>query len=93
MPCMNWKFIVPVLAVGLAVAAFVPGAAAAVVPLLVLAICPLAMVVGLALIARTGNNTGGTTDNTGETTDEAAELRAEVARLRGERTVDAGTGR
>lgn len=77
MPCMNWKLIAAVIAGGLVVAVAFPGAATAVIPLLILAVCPLAMIVGLAILGRSGNQDK-------DTTSEIDELRAEVARLRGD---------
>ncbi|GEM_PF-4613488 len=76
MPCMNWKLIAAVIAGGLAVAVTFPGAATAVIPLLILAVCPLAMIVAMAVLGRSGNK--------GKDTSEIDELRAEVARLRGD---------
>jgi hypothetical protein len=76
MPCMNWKLIAAVIAGGILVAITFPGAAAAVLPLLILAVCPLAMIVGMAVLGRSGNQ--------GKNTTEIDELRAEVARLRGD---------
>jgi len=49
----------------------------------VLAVCPLALVVGMAVLGRSGNR--------GKDTSEIDDLRAEVARLRGD--VPAGEGR
>lgn len=74
MPCMNWKLIAAVIAGGLAVTVAFPGAATAVIPLLILAVCPLAMIVGLAILGRSGNQD--------KDTSEIDELRTEVARLR-----------
>jgi hypothetical protein len=76
MPCMNWKLIAAVIAAGLVVAIAFPGAAAAAIPLLVLAVCPLAMIVAFAVLGRSAAPQG---DNS-----EIEELRAEVARLRGD---------
>jgi hypothetical protein len=73
---MNWKFIAAVIAGGLVVAIAFPGAATTVLPLLVLAVCPLAMIVGIAILGRS--------DNSDKDTGEIDELRAEVARLRGD---------
>lgn len=75
MPCMNWKLIATVIAGGLAIAIAFPSGAAAVIPLLVLAVCPLAMIVAIAILGRSGNK---------DTTREVDGLRAEVARLRGD---------
>jgi len=74
MPCMNWKLIAAVIAGGLAVAVAFPGAATAVIPLLILAVCPVAMIAAVAILGRSGDQ--------GQDTGEIDELRAEVARLR-----------
>ena len=74
MPCMNWKLIAAVIAGGLAVTIAFPGAATAVIPLLILAVCPLAMIVAMAVLGRSGNQD--------KDTSEIDDLRAEVARLR-----------
>ncbi len=42
--CLNWKVIAGVAAVGAGLLVFAPGLAAAALPFLVLAICPLSMV-------------------------------------------------
>lgn len=76
MPCMNWKLISAVIAGGLAIAIAFPGAATTVLPLLILAVCPLAMIVAVAILGRSGKDDKGTS--------EVEELRAEVARLRGD---------
>ena len=76
MPCMNWKLIAVVIGGALVVAVASPGAAAAVIPRFILAACPLAMIVGIALINRSGKHDNGTS--------EVDELRTEVARLRGD---------
>lgn len=76
MPCMNWKLIAALISGALVVVAAFPGAATAVIPLLILAVCPLAMIVGIAVLNRSGNQDEGSS--------EVEELRAEVARLRGD---------
>lgn len=42
--CLNWKVIAAVAAVGVALFFYAPGFAAAALPFLVLAICPLSMI-------------------------------------------------
>lgn len=84
MPCMNWKLILSGGAVGVAIAAIFPGAAAAVLPLLVIAVCPLAMVFGMAILARTDSDPANSSR-------EVEELRAEISLLRGGPTTNAGS--
>lgn len=43
MRCLHWKIIAAVVAIGIGVYALAPGVAAGAVPLLVLAVCPLSM--------------------------------------------------
>ena len=43
MKCFNWKVIAALAATGIGLYALAPGAAAAAVPLLILAVCPLSM--------------------------------------------------
>lgn len=74
MPCMNWKLIAAVSAIALAVAVAFPGAASAVLPLLILAVCPLAMIFGMAILGRSAKKEDATT--------EVDQLRSEVERLR-----------
>lgn len=81
MPCMNWKLIAALIAGALVVAIAFPGAATAVIPLLILAVCPLAMIVGIAVLNRSGEQ--------GNDTSEVDDLRAEVARLRGDTDTNA----
>ena len=83
MKCFNWKVIAALAGIGIGLYALAPGAAAAVVPLLVLAACPLSM---LLMMRAMGSMGSCKTKHDGETNaDEVAQLRAEVAELRGER--------
>ncbi len=54
--CLNWKVIAGVAAAGVGLLVFAPGLAAAALPFLVLAICPLSMV--LMMGAMNGNGMG-----------------------------------
>lgn len=83
MKCFNWKAIAALGAVGLAVWAVAPGLAAAAWPLLVLAACPLSMVLMMRAMGPTGRCDAD--DDTRTSAEETAKLRAEVARLRSER--------
>lgn len=84
MKCLNWKVIAALAAVGLGLYALAPGLAAAAVPVLVLAACPLSMLVMMRLMGpmgscKTADDARGTDD------DEVAQLRADMAALRAER--------
>ncbi len=84
MKCLNWKVIVALVAVGIALYALAPGVAAAAVPLLVVAACPLSMLLMMRAMGSTGACR--TKDHTTDASaDEVAQLRAEVAALRAER--------
>ncbi len=83
MKCFNWKVIAALAAIGIGLYALAPGAALAAVPLLVLAACPLSM---LLMMRAMGSMDSCKTNDDGHTnTDEVAQLRAEVAALRAER--------
>jgi hypothetical protein len=83
--CRNWKLWAGIAAVAAAVAIFAPGAFGAALPLLLLAACPLGMVLMgvMGLGMATGRARGGD-DDTEDDPDEVRQLRAEVARLREE---------
>ena len=83
MKCFNWKVIAALAAVGVGLYALAPGAAAAAVPLLVLAACPLSMVLMMRAMGSMGSCK--TKDGAQTNPDEVAQLRAEVATLRAER--------
>lgn len=85
MRCLNWKVLGVLGAIGVAVYVLAPGVAAAAVPLLVLAVCPLSMLVMMRAMGSTRRcepAAGGT-----DASDELARLRAEVEALRAERKV------
>ncbi len=84
MKCLNWKAIVALGAVGIGLYALAPGVAVAALPLLVVAACPLSML----LMMRAMGSMGACKredDTTSANADELAQLRAEVAALRAER--------
>lgn len=83
MKCFNWKVIAALGAVALAVWAMAPGLAAAALPLLVLAACPLSMVLMMRAMGPKGRCDADDAPRT--SSEEVAKLRAEVARLRSER--------
>ena len=80
MKCLNWKVIAALAAIGIGLYALAPGAAAGAVSLLVLAACPLSMVLMMRAMGCAGR---GTTEDGAETNaDEVARLRAEIIDLR-----------
>ena len=86
MKCLNWKVIGALAAVGLGIYLVAPGVAAAAVPLLVLAVCPLSMLLMMRAMGSMGQcatRADGASDQADA--DEVARLRAEVAALRAER--------
>ena len=83
MKCFNWKVIAALAAIGIGLYALAPGPAVAAVPLLVLAACPLSM---LLMMRAMGSMGSCKTKDDGQTNaKEVAQLRAEVAALRAER--------
>ena len=82
MRCLNWKVIAAVGAIGIGVYALAPGVAAGAVPLLVLAVCPLSMLLMMRAMGSMGSRTSEreTVDR-----DEMTRLRAEVDALRAQR--------
>lgn len=54
--CLNWKVIASLAAVGMGVFVFAPGLAAAALPVLVLAICPLSMLLMMGAMNNMGSN-------------------------------------
>lgn len=83
MKCFNWKVIAALAAMGIGLYALAPGAALAAVPLLVLAACPLSMLLMMRAMGSMGSCK--TKDDVQTNADEVAQLRAEVAALRAER--------
>ena len=80
MRCVNWKVIGALAAAGVGIYVFAPGWAAAALPLLIVAVCPLSMLLMMRAMGPMGSSK--TTDGTD---DEVVRLRAEVAALRAER--------
>ena len=84
MKCLNWKVIGVLAALDVGIYLVAPGAAAAAVPLLVLAVCPLSMLLMMRAMGSMGRCN--TRDDAGNAdADEVARLRAEVAALRDEK--------
>ena len=82
MKCLNWKFVAALAAAGVGIYVFAPRLAAAALPLLILAACPLSMLLMMRAMGPTGSCK--TTDEHVDA-DEVARLRAEVAALRADR--------
>lgn len=78
MKCLNWKVVAAVGATAAALWAIAPGSVAALAPLLLLAICPLSM---LLMMRAMGSGASCATDRDAEITT----LRAELDELRAER--------
>ncbi len=85
MRCLNWKVIGALAAAGVGIYVFAPGWAAAALPLLIVAACPLSMLLMMRAMGPMGSckPTDGT--DGADDADEVARLRAEVAALRAER--------
>ncbi len=81
MKCLNWKVLAALAAVGVGVYAFAPNLVAAATPLLVLALCPLAMLVMMRAMGSEWARSGERPSNSTDTSGELARLRAEVAEL------------
>lgn len=86
MKCLNSRVIAALAALGLGLWALAPGLAAAALPLLVVAACPLSMLVMMRAMG-TGRTASCEPDATTKQAEELAALRAEVTALRAERKV------
>lgn len=82
MKCFNWKIVGALAAAGLGLWAIAPGLAAAALPLLVLAACPLSMLLMMRAMDSTANGCSRPESSAGR---DIEALRAEVAALRAER--------
>lgn len=88
--CFNKKVVAALAIVGLSIYLFVPGLVAAAVPLLILAACPLSMVLMMRMMSRSADGSDGPPART-DTDDELSQLRAEVATLRAATLDEAAT--
>jgi cell division protein FtsB len=82
--CLNWKVLASLAAVGVGVYLFAPGLLVEVVPILLLAVCPLSMLLMMWAMQHTQGQNQQTTQETdaGMTREEQmAQLRAEQAAL------------
>ena len=82
MRCLNWKVVAGPAAAGVGIYVFAPGVAAFALPLLIVAVCPLSMLLMMRAMGPMGSSK--TTDGTDDAA-EVARLRAEVATLRADR--------
>lgn len=82
--CLNKKVIAGLAVGALGVFLFAPSVFGAALPLLILAACPLSMVLMMRAMSGNGGGSGSKADPDGQadTTDELAALRAEVQHLR-----------
>ena len=80
--CFDKKVIAALAAVGLAVVVFAPNWVGAALPLLILAVCPLFMIVMMRFMGSSAKSGG--TDEAASVSAELASLRTEVAQLRRE---------
>jgi len=88
--CFNWKVAAGLTAAGAAVFAFAPNLIGAALPLLIIAACPLSMVVMMRAMSGgsscdTASNGTDSESNTDTTPSEVARLQAEIDQLRAER--------
>ena len=88
--CFNWKVAAALTAAGVAVFAFAPNLIGAALPVLILAACPLSMVVMMRAMSgasRCDTASNGTDGESGTATSpsEVARLQAEINQLRAER--------
>lgn len=89
--CFNRKVLIGLAAVAGAVLLFAPGTFAAVLPLMIFAVCPLSMVLMMRTMSR-GHGAGESSSHPaaraqGDTDAELARLRAEVEELRAAQAV------
>jgi len=79
--CFNWKVLAGLAVVGVAILVFAPGATLAVLPLLLLAACPLSM--GVMMFAMRGHGTGASVSSHHSESEGPVEVaRARLAALR-----------
>lgn len=94
MKCLNWKVLAALAAVGVGVYALAPNLVAAATPLLVLALCPLSMLLMMRAMGSGSGRSCETPSNSTDTAGELAQLRAEVAALnRRQAEAEHGPGR
>lgn len=85
--CLNKRVVVGLVLAGLAILVFARDSVGAVIPLLLLAACPLSMLVMMVVMSRGDRHSSGP-ESRSDVTAEVEELRADVARLRAEQSLD-----
>lgn len=80
--CFDKRVIAGLVVVGLAVVVFAPDVVGVVLPLLIVAACPLSMVLMMRSMSRAGASCSTASGGSKAADDEVAELRAELERLR-----------
>ena len=85
MKCLNWKVIAALAAAGVGVYVFAPTVAALALPLLIVAACPLSMLLMMRAMGSMGSSKTPDGPDDADDADEVARLRAELATLRAER--------
>ena len=89
--CFNWKVVAGLIAAGVAVFTFAPDLIGAALPVLILAVCPLSMVMMMRAMSggsRCDTASKGTDgeSNTATSPREVARLQAEIDQLRAQRS-------
>ena len=92
MMCINKKVVAGLAVAGVAIFAFAPDLIGAALPLLILAVCPLSMLVMMRVMSGDKSKSCAA-DGTTDIDAELRSLRAEVARLRDDSTVEAAPRR
>lgn len=82
--CVNWRAVAALSVVGLVVSALAPNLIGAALPLLVLAVCPLSMLLMMRAVQGGGRCESASEATAGEGRPEPADSAAELARLRAE---------
>lgn len=86
--CINKKVIAGLALAGVAIFAFAPHLIGAALPLLILAVCPLSMLVMMRMMSG-GKSESPAAEGATDIDAELSSLRSEVARLRADGSVDA----
>jgi hypothetical protein len=86
--CFNKKVVAALAIAGLGIYLFAPNVFGAALPLLILAACPLSMIVMMRMMPGSGDRS--CASEKGQTDDELSQLRAEVERLRADQRTSSG---
>ncbi|MBA2669815.1 MAG: DUF2933 domain-containing protein [Gemmatimonadetes bacterium] len=82
--CLNWKVIAALAAVGVGTYAFAPGLAAAALPILILAVCPISMMLMMWSMQGGGGGEQAKEETSLTSEERISRLRARQADLDGE---------